>query len=274
LIFWIAPDRAFVPARLADNPHIDIEDYQRRMQLLSTSPVALARMMNGDWSVTEDGLVRSEWFRYYTFQGDYYRLLTPEGRIAHTLYPSEFERFCIVDCAGSSDEIKREKAGKPRSFTVITTFDFHRQAGWLVVRDLRRGRWLVPQICEQIRQTFRLHNPAWIGIERAALGVPVLQLLSVLPVRAIEHEGKGKVERFARTSSELERGKVFFPRDTPPWSISEWRTTLEAELLTWTGDPDEPFDQGDCLAYAGLHADRGSAKPFVLPHGFSFGMPR
>jgi hypothetical protein len=48
LIFWPAPNRAFVPARVADNPSLDIDDYVERM-LTQLPPALRLRLLNGDW---------------------------------------------------------------------------------------------------------------------------------------------------------------------------------------------------------------------------------
>jgi hypothetical protein len=47
LIFWPAPNRAFVPARVADNPSLDIDDYVARLQT-HLPPVLRERLLNGD----------------------------------------------------------------------------------------------------------------------------------------------------------------------------------------------------------------------------------
>ena len=54
--------RAFVPARMDDNPHLDVEQYEKALAELD--PLTRAQLRNGDWSArTEGGLFRREWFR-------------------------------------------------------------------------------------------------------------------------------------------------------------------------------------------------------------------
>ncbi len=60
-IFWMNPDRAFVPARVADNPSLDIEDYIARMRNNLTT-ILRQRLLNGDWSAVEDAVIRPDWF--------------------------------------------------------------------------------------------------------------------------------------------------------------------------------------------------------------------
>jgi predicted phage terminase large subunit-like protein len=54
--------RAFVPARLADNPHLDREEYLATLAELD--PITRQRLEAGDWAVAEGGQIfRREWFR-------------------------------------------------------------------------------------------------------------------------------------------------------------------------------------------------------------------
>lgn len=247
---------AFVPSRARDNPGIDHESYTKD-SLSKLDPVTRARLESGDWTIQADGKLKLEWFRYYSMQGPYYRMLRPDGSIASILDPKDCSRFAIVDCAGSSEDVAKETRGKPLSYSVISTFDFHGATGRLILRDMIRGRWEAPELCQQIKSAFTQHNPAWIGVEDEKTGRAVLGFLRHLPMRPISHEGKGKAERFVRASNEMFQGKIFFPRD------AAWRDTLESELLSWTGHPDEPFDIGDTIGYAGLHADR-TGRPLVV----------
>lgn len=55
-------ERAFVPARMDDNPHLDVAEYEKTLAELD--PVTREQLRNGDWSArTEGGLFKREWFR-------------------------------------------------------------------------------------------------------------------------------------------------------------------------------------------------------------------
>lgn len=55
------PERAYVPARLSDNPYLDQEDYKRSLMFLD--PVTREQYLNGDWTIREGGLMfKREWF--------------------------------------------------------------------------------------------------------------------------------------------------------------------------------------------------------------------
>ena len=204
----------------------------------------------------EGSKIKREWFRHFDKQGAYYRLYSAENKMFKVVEPSECQRFITVDCAGSSDDIAKEKRGKTASHSVISVFDFHRPTGYLIWRDMRRGRWEFPELCGQVKRAYDDHQPAWVGVEDEKTGRAVLQYLRALPMRPLSHECKGKVERFGTAANELMAGKVFTPRTASlGWDRSIW----EAEAIAWTGHPDEPFDIGDTLGYAARHADREHA---------------
>jgi predicted phage terminase large subunit-like protein len=62
LIEGEAEGRAFIPARLADNPHLDADEYRRALAELD--PVTRRQLLEGDWSARSSlGFFRREWFK-------------------------------------------------------------------------------------------------------------------------------------------------------------------------------------------------------------------
>jgi len=56
------PLRPFIRARLADNPHIDREQYVASLDHLD--PITRLQLLNGDWSARQEGSIfRREWFK-------------------------------------------------------------------------------------------------------------------------------------------------------------------------------------------------------------------
>lgn len=246
-IYW-NEGRAFVPGLLQDNPFLDQEEYIKSLSHLD--PVTRARLLAGDWEISEAGRIKPHWLRYWEPRGDYYHLYYSEDKPPRVLHPKECQRIITVDCAGSSRDVTREKKGKPPSYSVVSTWDFHRPEGWLIWRDMRRGRWEFPELCQQIESAFEEQKPEWIGVEDEKTGRAALQSLRHLPTKALSHEGKDKLARAGRLLNDMEQGKVFLPR------YAAWLSECQAELLTWTGHEDDPFDMGDTAAYAALHVDR------------------
>lgn len=70
-IFWKStPDsygddvkRAFIPARLDDNPHLDREEYAESLRELD--PVTREQLMKGDWQISERGDIYPMWDEQY-----------------------------------------------------------------------------------------------------------------------------------------------------------------------------------------------------------------
>ena len=54
------PSRAFVPARLDDNPHLNREEYTK--SLMNLDPVTRAQLLSGDWEAYEGGMFHRHWF--------------------------------------------------------------------------------------------------------------------------------------------------------------------------------------------------------------------
>jgi hypothetical protein len=55
------PDRAFIPAKLSDNPALDQEDYIKSLDNLD--PIHREQLLNGNWDVTPGGkLLQRSWF--------------------------------------------------------------------------------------------------------------------------------------------------------------------------------------------------------------------
>lgn len=198
----------------------------------------------------EGGRVKRDHLRYWTFTGDMYKLLRPDGSALRIVEWQKCQRFTTVDCAGSSDDVGKEKRGKPASYSVISTWDHDRAGGALILRDQKRGRWEFPELCNKIREAYKEHHPAWVGVENEKTGLAALQTLRDLPCRPLSHEGKDKLTRAATLLNELSQGRVYLARD------AAWRDDLEAELLAWTGHPDEQADQIDAAAYAAREAFR------------------
>lgn len=245
-VFYSTEDRAFVPSRLIDNPFIDAADYER--QLMHLPPVTRARLMAGDWSISENGEFKADWLRYWEPQGDYYRLFSQAGKLLKVVHPNECTRLVTIDAASTSDAKAKEKRGGRANFTVASVFDYYPPSGLLIWRDMRRGRWGFPEQCQQVRSAFKDHDPAWIGAENASNGRPLLDTLTDLPMKPLEHGGKDKLARAARWLNDASEGKFYLPR------FASWLDDAEGEILTWTGLPDEQDDIIDTCAYAALYS--------------------
>jgi phage terminase large subunit-like protein len=260
-VFYADPqtrDRAFVPALLADNPFLDREAYMANLMHLPS--VTRARLLQGDWSVTEDAIIRADWLRYYDQNGG---TLCPLNELREPLGVIVDARNCrrlaTVDTAGTSKQKAEERKGKAPSWSVCQIWDYWPKHEFLFLRYVWRDRVNWDGLKAGVRQTLRTWRPQTTLVENAHHGPPLQQELQrefhaqlINPVsHRIRGQGgvPGKVERATLLLTKLEQGEVFLPVANNSWLLE-----LEQEFLSWTGLNDEPADQIDAAAYAASHA--------------------
>jgi phage terminase large subunit-like protein len=253
-VYW-NDDRAFVPARLDDNQHLEREEY--RAELEKFPPVMRERLLNGDWSVVEDALISAEWLSYYEMRGQILCGLDSHGqKIQHgQIDDRECRRFATVDTAGTTKQKEAERKGKPSSWSVCAVWDYWPKQKWLFLRHVWRARVGFRELCDCIERLHKEWAPQRIHVENAHLGPAVIDTLrGKVPVCAINPvtafmKGKsgmpGKVERATPLLNKLDRGEIFLPAGN-----NDWLPDLEAEWLSWMGLKDEQSDQIDVASYA------------------------
>lgn len=253
LIFWPTPNRAFIPARVADNPSLDVDDYVERLR--SQLPAVLRmRLLNGDWSIVEDAVIRPDWLRYYEQNHMVLSALDVNGKTIATVDSRDCQRFASIDTAGTSQQRANERKGKPASWSVCQIWDLWTNSNYLFLRDQWRERVAWDELKTGVRRMLEMWRPMRVLIENAHFGPALasemrqfnVQMVSPIPTRARGEERKpGKLERATELLNKLERGEVFLPRFN-----NSWLPELESEWLTWTGIDDDTSDQVDAAAYA------------------------
>ncbi|MEX2175759.1 MAG: hypothetical protein WD872_15450 [Pirellulaceae bacterium] len=241
--------RSYIPSRIADNPFLNGDEY--RQSLAHLPPIERERLMNGDWSVVEQGLIRAEWLRdYVCASGDQLELLAPDGRLLSVVRPERCRRFITVDPAGTSADRMREARGREASWTVAQVWDQPRQelSRFLILRHQVRERVGFDGLCALLRKLNDEWEPERIWIENEKLGQASVDVLQTeMPIECIRTRGRDKSARASRLIDKLQRGEIYLPKyDTA------WRPAFEAELLSWTGRDDQPADQIDAAAYAAI----------------------
>jgi hypothetical protein len=268
-VFWPCPDTAFVPARVCDNPTIDVDDYLSRLKR-RCGPVLAAQIAAGDWSVSEGTQIDPGWMHYYETQGNILRY----GNNGSTVVDDDrvCQRFAVIDTAGTSKEKAAEDRGRPPSWSVCGVYDHSRKSKTLYRRHV--GRWQVgyPDLKLRVKQTLLTWKPPKVYVENAHFGPALVADLQtdrelhfvkfeLLPTKlpGMRADGEGaKLERATAAGlfDELEHGRLRSPcgPDTPMW-VSEH----EAELSAWTGRSEETADQIDVDSYACYVTRRQSA---------------
>lgn len=263
MVYWSGPDVCYVPARAADNPSLDVADYLKRMRR-NRNPVMLARMMNGDWGIAPEGLIKDHWLRYYTMRDRMIDLLVslraPDGGILHTdqvlksFHEQECRRFMTVDTAGGMDQITAESKGKPASWTVVGVWDsrFINNLPVLILRHLWRDRVGFTDVGRKLMSLCSEWHPHRVRVEDKTMGPDLYNMLKgKIPIDLIPTGTKDKVTRAAPLMNMLEEGRVYLPK----WENS-WRIILETEWLGWQGLKEETNDIVDMSAYAAIEAGK------------------
>lgn len=261
--------RAFVPALLNDNPYIDRDAYIQGLMHLPA--VTRARLLQGDWSIVEDAIIRPEWLRYYDTRGQILRPLNIRREPLDTIIDErECVRIATVDTAGTSKQKADEKKGKPPSWSVCQVWDYWPKYDFMFLRHQWRARVNWDGLVVGVGNTLMQWRPHRTLIENAHHGPPLyhemihhfngVELINpVTPDMKGQTGLPGKVERATSLLGKLERGLVFLPADN-----NSFVPDLELEWLSWTGLEDEAADQIDAASYAANDTKRGVGRTLVL----------
>jgi hypothetical protein len=262
-IFWTSPTRAFVPARVADNPTLDVEDYIQNM--LAHLPLKLREQMaSGDWDAIEGSLIDPEWFMRYTVNGEHLVAMDKHGQRAWSRDRREMRRFATIDTAGTSEERAQEKRGKAPAYSVVLIWDFDPKTKSLFLRHVWRARvdWL--ELKRGVRSTLEVWRPRKVLIENAHFGPSLASELrsgfeielkaSRIPEMQTSNRG-AKLERAiaADLFEVLQSHRFRLPEAGLVPGVDAWLPDYERELCVWTGDPEEVCDQIDATSYATAH---------------------
>ncbi|MES2790854.1 MAG: phage terminase large subunit, partial [Planctomycetota bacterium] len=249
--------RYFVPARLMDNPSIDLAEYSR--SLIELPPVERYRLEHGDWSITEQGnLFHMESLRFYTRSGDHFKLTRP-GQSDLLINLRDLQLFITADTAS----LEKTTA----DFTAISTWAFHQRSGSLILIGCQMSRMEVPKIAPAIINQSANDKATFTMVEHAQCGIGVIQEL-----RGIKGNGMavldympGKRDKIARSTTaqiKVDAGQVYFPAGRPGW--------LDACLAQLIGFPNFSHDDFvDTLTMAASwahsrHQSGNSGEPAIL----------
>lgn len=261
---------AFVPSKIRDNPALDPLEYEQKLRHLP--PVTRERLMNGDWSISAQGLIRPEWLRRFTMQGQIIRLHDGQGELIKDAHFDErgCTRFATIDTAGTEADKAKENKGKPASWSVMAVWEkppskFGRK---LLLRHVWRARVGFTDLVDAIVRTHNTWKPSTTLIENKHFGPAIENLLrGKMAIRAVDPGQKDKVERSAGFLNMLAAGEVFIPHHSVE-GTGLWVPTLETEWLSWQGQPDETADQIDVASYAAMEVSQGGMQTIVVDHPF------
>lgn len=218
------PDRAFVPARMDDNPTLDVGSYRKGLR--EVDPIERARIEEGDWDAVEGGRFRREYFlgrRWWrNHHGDY---VLSDG---YSAPDRECWRFATCDPAASAEETARTD---DPDYTVMGTFAVTPRRDLLWLSNLRFRRE-IPDIVGLLEDEYALWSPAFLAVEVAASNRAVYQLAARtrMVVMPLEVGAKDKLVRATAAMVLARTGKFYLPRS------AEWLDEVESELFRFTGN--------------------------------------
>lgn len=245
-------ERQFFPAKVTDNPNIDIDAYVASLAHLD--PVTRAQLLAGDWDVFTEGKIKREWLnKRWRRSGDYY--LLDSGTHAYR----DLRVFLTVDSAAS---VKTSA-----DYTVIGVWGMTKRHE-LIWLDCVRGRWEVPDIPAKVEAVYKRWRAHFVGVEGGGTQQGVYQACRRRPmaVRELKPGSRDKLIRATPFINLCADGRVYLPEH------AHWLDDAFSELLRFTGDDkqDEHDDIVDVAAWAGLiltgkdHAKSAHVKPFAV----------
>ncbi len=250
---WRCGDCAFVPARLEDNPHLDIAEYEKSLEHLD--PVSKAQIRRGDWKAHAGGQFNREWWQWYRDLGDAIYL----GETEPLLPKMQLPKIAVVDPANS-----KRKSSKYTAIGVFAYLGMDRVA----VLDVVRERLSVNEIVPRVQQICRRHSPIdWVGFESDGFQQGLAneardagKYPSIPHVVELSHQGKSKLTRATKAIYAARDGLIYLPEDAP------WVEDYMAELGMFTGNDKEDSytDQVNVTAYA-VNEQRRMASADELP---------
>lgn len=238
------PEEVFIPARLIDNPYVDL-NYIRSFK--NMDEVTRAQLLDGDWDSSPASRFRREWFPRYTKRGEYYLFGANEVLV------SGMRRFCTVDVAASVKEgVGGEQFytsnGKEKTpcWTVVSTWGLAN--GFLFLLDVTRGQVESPDVFTMIEQCCKKWRAHDVYVEGNGVGRPIAQVAQRhgLPVTEL-WTFYDKIQNSYVASMMAKAGKILLPNEEMGMT---WLEDFENEVFTWTGHPHETSDQIDTLSSA------------------------
>ena len=188
-------DRIFIPAKLADNPNIDREQYVK--SLMHLDPITRSQILDGDWEAQAAGKFRRHWFNKF---------------VDAIPMDARFVRYWDLAATEAAP-------GKDPSWTVGALMAEH--GGRYFICDVRRDRLTPHGVEDLIKQTAEIDGVSvdiWMEQEPGSAGVGVISHYTELLNRYGFHGDKvtgPKEIRANAFASQAEAGNVYLLR--APW---------------------------------------------------------
>lgn len=232
-------DVVFIPSRIADNPSLDQEEYERG--LANLDHLTRSRLRDGDWTAYEGGRFQKAWLKYWhrdPVSQDY--IILEDGE---RLKWRSCTKFQTCDPAAST-------SAKADYFVLST---------WIVTPSAKliwwacnRGKYEIEDQVKECQKAYMIHKPSFLAVEEVMNQRALAQLLrsSTTPmmcVVGVSPMGKDKLVRATGAINLAHDGRLFLPA---PGQADFPLEDVESELIRFTGEPGRKDDIADTLFYS------------------------
>jgi predicted phage terminase large subunit-like protein len=247
------PKRLFVPARMQDNPALDVPAYVESLSNLD--PVERDQILYGDWKAHAGGRFLEKWWRRYRYDFDV--MLINDAR-KHGTGAVEGEDYLLWRELPTI--ITVDPANRPTKDSKYTAMGVFADMGGqrVAVLDMVRERFALQRIVPELDALCARWRPSWVGIEANGFQLALVNEArdsSRYPNIPTVHELdpiKSKLHRATPAILRAEHGLIYLPEQAP------WLEDFQTELQQFTGEDelDTYVDQVDVLAWAVHGLDR------------------
>lgn len=237
-------ERGFHPARIADNPHLDTDDYARSLAQLP--PVLRAQLLHGNWDIRPNGGI---------FQRDWFHIIGGDQ------VPADLPAIRAWDLAATEP-----RTGTDPDYTVGIRVEHDRKTGIFYITNIVRTRGTAGHVEATIRRTAerdgkRVH--VYLEQEGGSAGKSLIHhyrahVINGYTVRS-ERPSGDKVTRAYPVASRAEAGHIYLVN-------AAWTSTFLDELEAFPQSRHD--DQVDALSAAIASHDK---RPIVTidPEAFA-----
>lgn len=248
---FVSPQTAtatFVPARVEDNPSLDLEQYNEALNELD--PLTRDQLRWGDWDVHEGGRFKAEWFKKRWQYDELGRLKVP----GFAFELPKLTTIVTVDPAATAEQQGDEEHGDPDWTAACVWAILPTPRRDVALLEVDRFREPVESIVPRLARLTRRWKPAWMAFEDCGFQAALLheaRRTVGCSVRGVRPRGRGKLERATPALIMAESGRLWLPQHAP------WLHEYESELLRFTGIDDAHDDQVDATSYMASEVDQG-----------------
>lgn len=164
----------------------------------------------------DGGKFKRDWFLFYTTEEGFYRL--HRGERSWLVHPDECTRIATLDTASS--EKQTADYSSLQVWDIAPSFDMVLAYRW-------SDRVEIPQVLIEAARMYRQHDVERLGVEKAAAGIGVFQMLKDKGLTVIALRPKGdKLQRAQTAMVRAEAGQVHLPKNAE-W-VGDWIEQMAA----------------------------------------------